>query len=128
MAIRQRNLDALHSVALLAPTVVSAANDTTAVDCSAFDGDVCLILNAAASAAASAMEVKLQHGDESNGSDAVDVPGGAFATLADADSHQKVVVSKDDLKKYLRLSFHTETGTYSAAVAVSAVGMKRRIP
>ena len=50
MAIRQRNLEALHSVTMLAPTTVSAANDTTAIDCSAFDGDVCLILTAPASA------------------------------------------------------------------------------
>lgn len=128
MAIRQRNLEALHSVTMLAPTTVSAANDTAAIDCSAFDGDVCLILTAPASAAASGMKVKVQAGEASNGSDAADVTGGAFPGLAAASYHQQLVLSKDELPSRLRLRFFDETGTYSAAVSCVAVGIKKSRP
>lgn len=126
MAIRQRNLEALHSVTILAPTTVSAANNTTAINCHDFDGDVCLILTAPASAAGSAMKVKVQAGDASDGSDAVDVTGGAFPDLAVAAYHNRLVISKDDLPSRLRLSFFDETGTYSAVVSCVAVGIKNR--
>lgn len=126
MAVRQHNLDALHSVTMLAPTVVSAANDTTAVDLSDFDGDVLLILEAAGSGAGNTMEVKVQAGDESNGSDAADVTGGAFTQLGENASHQALRIKKQDLGHYVRLSFHTEGGTYSAAVSCVAVGVKNR--
>ncbi len=128
MAIRQRNLEALHSVTILAPTTVSAANDTTAIDCSAFDGDVCLIMTAPASASATAMKVKVQAGEASDGSDAVDVVGGAFPDLATTAYHNRLVISKDDLPSWLRLSFFDETGTYSAAVSCVAVGIKKYRP
>jgi hypothetical protein len=128
MAIRQRNLEALHSVTILAPTTVTEANNTTTVDCSAFDGDVCLILTATASAASTAMKVKVQAGEASNGSDAVDATGGAFPDLADAAYHQRLVLTKDDLPSRLRLSFFTETGTYSAVVTCVAVGIKKSRP
>ena len=125
MAIRQRNLEALHSVTILAPTTVSAANNTTAIDCSAFDGDVCLIMTAPASASATAMRVKVQAGEASDGSDATDVAGGAFPDLATTAYHNRLVISKDDLPSWLRLSFFDETGTYSAAVSCVAVGIKK---
>ena len=128
MAIRQRNLEALHSVTMLAPTTVSAANDTTAIDCSAFDGDVCLILTAPASASATAMKVKVQAGEASDGSNAADVTGGAFPDLAAAAYHTRLVLSKDELPSWLRLRFFYETGTYSAAVSCVAVGIKKSRP
>ena len=128
MAIRQRNLEALHSVTLLAPTTVSAANDTAAIDCSAFDGDVCLILTAPASAAGTAMKVKVQAGSLADGSDAEDVTGGVFPDLATAAYHQRLVLSKDDLPARLRLRFFDETSTYSAAVSCVAVGIKKYRP
>ena len=128
MAIRQRNLEALHSVTMLAPTTVSAANDTTAIDCSAFDGDVCLILTAPASASATAMKVNVQAGEASDGSDAADVTGGAFPDLAAAAYHTRLVLSKDELPSRLRLRFFDETGTYSAAVSCVAVGIKKSRP
>lgn len=126
--IRQRNLDALHSVTILAPTQVTTANNTTAIDCSAFDGDVCLILTATASGASTGMKVKIQHGDASNGSDAQDATGGSFVDLGATAYHQRIAVSKDDLGKFLRLSFHTETGAYDAVVSCVAVGVKKTRP
>lgn len=126
--IRQRNLEALHSVTMLEPIQVTAATNTTAVDLSGFDGDVCLVLSATASAANTGMKVKVQHGNQSNGSDAADVTGGAFVDLGATAYHNRVVVSKDDLGKFLRLSFHTETGAYDAHVSCVAVGVKNRRP
>lgn len=125
MAIQPRGLEALSAVEVLAPTVVSAANNTTAVDLSGIDGDVLFVLSAAASAGGTGMKVKIQSGAESNGSDAADVTGGAFADLADAAVVQKISVPRDELGKYFRLAFTDETGTYSAAVSCVALGGAR---
>lgn len=125
MAIQPRALEALSAVTVLAPTVVSTNNETTAVDLGGIDGDALIVLSAAASAGATAIDVKLQHGNESDGSDAVDVPGGAFTTLADAVSLQKISIPRDELGRYLRLSFTDEVSTYSAAVSVVALGSAR---
>ncbi|MEO1003542.1 MAG: hypothetical protein AAFX65_10590 [Cyanobacteria bacterium J06638_7] len=126
MAVRSRNLDALTTVEVLAPTAVTAAVDTTAVDLSAFDDDVLLVLQAAGSGAGNTMQCKVQHGDESNGSDAEDVAGAVFPELGENAYCEGLRIKKGDLKKYIRLSFHTEGGTYSAAASCTAVGLLPR--
>lgn len=125
MAIQPRALEALSAVTVLAPTVVSTENETTAVDLLGIDGDALIVLSAAASAGSTAIDVKLQHGNLANGTDAVDVPGGAFTTLAAVASLQKISIPRDELGRYVRLSFTDEVSTYSAAVSVVALGSAR---
>lgn len=125
MTIQPRGLEALNEFSILAPTTVSAANDTTAVDLSGIDGDALFLLSYAASAGATGISVKLQHGNLANGSDAADVPNGAFTDLADAAGVQALSVDRSELGKYFRLSFTDEVGTYSAAVSCVAVGCAR---
>jgi hypothetical protein len=110
---------------VLAPIVRDANGETTAVDLSGIDGDALIVLSAAASAEGTSINVKLQHGNLANGTDAVDVPGGAFTTLANAASLQKISIPRDELGKYVRLSFTGEVSTYSAAVSVVALGSAR---
>jgi hypothetical protein len=116
-------MEALSAFTILAPTVVSAANDTTAVDLSGIDGDALIVLSAAASAASSSMAVAVQAGDASNGSDAETVA--TFTALADAASLQTVSIPRDELGRYVRLRFSGETGTFSAAVSCVALGGAR---
>ena len=125
MAIQPRAMEALSVFSILAPTVVTAANNTTAVDLSGIDGDALLVLSYAASAGATGMSVKIQSGDASNGSDAADVAGGAYTALADAAGVQKISIPRDELGKYVRLAFTDEVGTYSAAVSCVAIGGAR---
>ena len=125
MAIELRALEQLQAYSILVPTTVSTNNNTTAVDVSGVDGDLLLLLYAAASAESTSIKVKVQSGNASDGSDAADVSGGAFADLADAAALQKLSIPRDELGKYIRLAFTDESGTFSASVSCFAVGGAR---
>jgi hypothetical protein len=125
MAIQQRNLEQLQQFLILAPTTVATNNNTTAVDVGSVDGDLLLLLYAAAGGADQTIKVKVQAGNESDGSDADDVPGGAFATLTNTAGLQKLTIPREEVGKYVRLAFTEKTATYSASVVVTAVGAAR---
>ena len=125
MAIQPRALEQLQPYTVLAPTTVSTNNNTTAVDASGVDGDLLLLLYAAAGGADQTIKVKVQAGNESDGSDAADVPGGAFATLTNTAGLQKISIPRDQVGKYVRLAFTDKTSTYSATVTCLAVGGAR---
>jgi hypothetical protein len=124
MAIQQRNLEQLQTFTILSPVVVATDNNTTGVDLSGIDGDALFILNAAASGgAAEIIKVKLQHAPAVGG-DYVDVPGGAFSTLANVAGQQKIAVPREELDGFFRLSF-TDRASFSAAVSCVAIGAAR---
>lgn len=125
MAIQPRALEQLQPYTVLAPTTVSTNNNTTAVDVSGVDGDLLLLLYAAAGGATHTMKVKVQSGNASDGSDAADVAGGAFTDLADAAVLQKLSIPRDQVGKYVRLAFTDKGGNYSATVTCLAVGGAR---
>jgi hypothetical protein len=125
MAIQQRNLEQLQQFLILALTTVATNNNTTAVDVGSVDGDLLLLLYAAAGGADQTIKVKVQAGNESDGSDAADVPGGAFATLTNTAGLQKLTIPREEVGKYVRLAFTEKTATYSASVVVTAVGAAR---
>lgn len=125
MAIELRALEQLQAYTILAPATRDATGNTTAVDVSGVDGDLLLLLYAAASASSTALKVKVQSGNASDGSDATDVPGGAFADLGSTAALQKLSIPRDQVGKFVRLAFTDETGSYSATVACLAVGGAR---
>jgi hypothetical protein len=125
MAIELRALEQLQAFTILAPATRDAAGNTTAVDVSAVDGDLLLLLYAAASASSTALKVKVQSGNASDGSDAADVPGGAFTDLGSTAALQKLSIPRDQVGKFVRLAFTDETGSYSATVSCFAVGGAR---
>ena len=125
MAIQPRALEQLQAFTILAPATRDAVGNTTAVDVSAVDGDLLLLLYAAASANNTALKVKVQSGNASDGSDAADVTGGAFTDLGSTAALQKLSIPRDQVGKYVRLAFTDETGSYSATVACFAVGGAR---
>ena len=125
MAIELRALEQLQAYTILAPATRDANGNTTAVDVSGVDGDLLLLLYAAASAGSTSIKAKVQSGNASDGSDAADVTGGAFADLADAAALQKLSIPRDQVGKYVRLAFTDESGNYSATVSCFAVGGAR---
>ena len=125
MAIELRALEQLQAFSILIPTTVNTDNNTTAVDVSGVDGDLLLLLYAAAGGADQTIKVKVQAGNLANGSDAVDVPGGAFATLTNTAGLQKLSIPRDQVGKYVRLAFTDKTSTFEASVTCLAVGGAR---
>lgn len=127
MAIQPRALEQLQAFTILAPTTVSTNNDTTAVNVSAVDGDLLLLLYAAAGGADQTIAVKVQHSTAASGAAWVDVPSGAFATLTNTAGLQKLSIPRDEVGGFIRLSFTGKTLTYSATVSVVAVGGARYV-
>lgn len=125
MAIQLRALEQLQAFTILAPATVSTNNDTTAVNVSAVDGDLLLLLYAAAGGADQTIAVKVQHSTAASGAAWVDVPSGAFATLTNTAGLQKLSIPRDEVGGFIRLSFTGKTSTYSATVSVVAVGGAR---
>jgi hypothetical protein len=126
VAIQLRALEQLQAFTILAPATVSTNNDTTAVNVSAVDGDLLLLLlYAAAGGADQTIAVKVQHSTAASGAAWVDVPSGAFATLTNTAGLQKLSIPRDEVGGFIRLSFTGKTSTYSATVSVVAVGGAR---
>lgn len=124
MAVQPRNLEALTTLSVLAPTTVDAANNTTGVDLSSIDGDALLVLSATASAADTGIKVKVQSSATQNGTYA-DVSGAAFTDLGASAAVRTVTVPREELGAWYRLAFTNETGTFSAVVSCVAIGSKR---
>ena len=127
MAIQPRALEQLQAFTILAPATVSTNNDTTAVNVSAVDGDLLLLLYAAAGGADQTIAVKVQHSTAASGAAWVDVPSGVFATLTNTAGLQKLSIPRDEVGGFIRLSFTGKTSTYSATVSVVAVGGARYV-
>jgi hypothetical protein len=125
MAIQPRGLEQLQPFTILAPATVSTNNDTTAVNVSAVDGDLLLLLYAAAGGADQTIDVKVQHSTAASGQPWVDVPNGAFAMLTNTAGIQKLSIARDEVGGFVRLSFTGKTSTYSATVSVVGVGPAR---
>jgi hypothetical protein len=125
MAIELRALEQLQAFTILAPATRDAAGNTTAVAVSSVDGDLRLLLTSTASASNTAIKVKVQAGNASDGSDATDVPGGAFTDLGSTAALQKLSIPRSQVGKFVRLAFTDETGSFSATVTCVAVGGAR---
>jgi hypothetical protein len=126
VSIQPRGLEQLQVISIRTPATLDAAANTTGVDLSGIDGDAMFILHAGSSAAASGMKAKLQHADTVDGTYA-DVTGGGFSDLGPDASVQKVSVDRSEGRKFYRVSFHTETGTYSSVVGCSVIGPARYV-
>jgi hypothetical protein len=124
MAIQPRALEQLQLINIRTPAQLDAAASTTGIDLGAIDGDALFILHAGASASATGIKAKLQHADTVDG-EYSDVPGGAFADLVPAASAQKLSVDRSVNKKFFRVNFNTETGSYDALVGCSVIGPAR---
>ena len=104
----------------------TAAATGTAVDISEYEGYL-IVTSQVGVVTAGSIAGKLQHGDESNGSDAADITGATFTTVTTSNDPktETIVIKVDGLKKYLRYLGTITTGP--AVVGVSAVGVKKYV-
>lgn len=124
MALSQRNLEALQTFAAFAPATVTAVTAATSVDLLGYDGDVVFVMHATAAGEGYALKVRLEHSDES-AANFTAITGGEFADIGNAAYLNKVTISKDDVKRYVRVNIYEETGTASSIVSVVGVGVKK---
>jgi hypothetical protein len=124
MALNQRNFEALQHFSAYAPATVTAVGTGTGVDLMGYDGDVVFVMQATAAGASAGFAVRLEHSDAS-GSGYEAITGGAFADIGNAAYLGSVAISKDDVKRYVRVNIHTETGTASSVISVTGFGVKK---
>lgn len=132
MTILAQGLEKLEHFAL-APTASRATNlDGTAVDLRDYDGDVVLILDVAAGGTSTCTVTLHDSADNSSFAaasaaftrDGVAQAAGtvAFAQVSTSASKQTIVVSKDGLRRYVKV-VSAEAGTH--VYSVNGVGVKK---
>ena len=125
MALSQRNFEALQHFAAYAPATVTATGAATSVDLLGYDGDVVFVMQATAAGAATAFKVRMEHSDTTDAGDFTAITGGAFTDIGNAAYVGSVAISKDDVKRYLRVNIYEETGTASSIISVTGLGVKK---
>jgi hypothetical protein len=124
MALSQRNFEALQHFAAYAPATVTATGAATSVDLLGYDGDVVFVLQATAAGSGNALKVRLEESDES-AANFTAITGGGFTDIGNAAALSSVAISKDDVKRYVRVNIFEETGTASSIVSVTGFGVKK---
>lgn len=110
---------------LLPPASQGAgAVNGTAVDISAYQGTLKVILDGATGGTGT-LDVKIQTGDQSNGSDAADVSGAAFPQITTTGGKLALALDTRGCKKYIRAV--STVGTGPQVRACIAVGQKQVI-
>lgn len=129
MAIQQRNMEALVHFPL-APTAVRTATftgeTTNIADLRALDGDIQIIMDSSVVVGAGSQQCAIQHSNTTVDGDFVAiVPAATFtAVTSAAASKQVMTLSKDDLRRYIRV-VGTVTGTASASYSVNGYGVNK---
>lgn len=125
MAILRQALDKLDLVNLHATAARTATGSATGVDVQAYDGDLVLVLDSAAGTGTTpTLAVTVEHSD-ALGSGYAAITGAAFTTVTTTASQQKLVISKDEAKRYVRVTYTIGGSTPSFTFSVNAVGVKK---
>jgi hypothetical protein len=118
-------LPALHVTSLFPNAVVTVTAVGSALDISDYEGNITVVLDAAAGGSGVVIASKVTHCATSGGSYA-DVTGGGFTTTsANTASKQSITFNADEVEKFLKISFTVTGGTGAGGVAVSVVGVKK---
>jgi hypothetical protein len=124
MALNQRNFEALQEFAALAPATVTATGAGSGIDLMGYDGDVVFVMHATAAGASAGFKVRLEESDES-AANFTAITGGGFTDIGNAAYVGKVAISKDDVKRYVRVNVYEEVGTASSIISVVGLGVKK---
>jgi hypothetical protein len=125
MAILRQALDKLDLVNLHATAARTATGNATGVDVQAYDGDIVLVLDSAAGTGTTpTLDVKIQSADTLGGTYG-DITGATFTQVTTSASQQKLVISKDEAKRFLRVVYTVGGSTPSFTFSVNGVGAKK---
>jgi hypothetical protein len=125
MAILCQALDKFEALNFHPTTARTATGSGTGVDLQQYDGDLVLLLDSAAgSGTTPTMTVTVEHSD-SLGSGYSAISGAAFTQVTTTASQQKLVISKDESRRYVRVTYTIGGTSPSFTFSVNAVGVKK---
>lgn len=125
MAILRQALDKLDFVNLHATAARTATGSATGVDLQQYDGDLVLVLDCAAGTGSSpTLDVTIEHSD-ALGSGYTAISGAAFTRVTTSAAQQRLVISKDEARRYVRVTYTIGGSTPSFTFSVNGVGAKK---
>jgi hypothetical protein len=125
MAILRQALDKLEAVNFHATAARTATGSATGVDMQQYDGDFVLILDSAAGTGTSpTLDVTVEHSDTLGGTYTA-ISGAAFTRVINAASHQRLVISKDEARRFVRVTYTIGGSTPSFTFSVNGVGVRK---
>lgn len=125
MALIQQALDKLEVLNLHATAARTSTGSATGLDLQQYDGEVVLVLDSAAGTGTTpTLDVTIEHSD-ALGSGYTAISGAAFTRVTTTASQQKLVVSKDEAKRYVRVTYTIGGSTPSFTFSVNGVGVKK---
>ena len=133
----QNVMDVITPIAIAALAVVTATGNTTGVDLlgaasanpsatTNYEGQMAFMLNGINNSGTTpTLAAKLQDSDDN--SSFADVVGGGFAgmTTTNVNGLQKVVVSRENLRRYVRIAFTAGGTSPNYTVGVTALAIKK---
>lgn len=125
MAIIQQALDKFELLSFHPTAARTATGNGTGVDMQTYDGDVVLVLDSAAGTGTTpTLAITVEHSDVS-GSGYTAISGAAFTTVTTTASQQELVISKDEAKRYVRVTYTLGGTTPSFTFSVNGLGVKK---
>lgn len=125
MTILRQALDKLQLTAFHPTAARTATGNGTGIDVQTMDGDLYLILDSAAgSGTTPTLDIKLQSSDTSGGT-YTDITGATFTQVTATASQQSITISKDEVRRWIRVVYTISGTTPSFTFSVNAVGVKK---
>jgi hypothetical protein len=125
MPILQQALDKFELLSFHPTAARTSTGNGTGVDMQTYDGDLVLVLDSAAGTGTTpTLAITVEHSDAS-GSGYTAISGAAFTTVTTTASQQKLVISKDEAKRYVRVTYTLGGTTPSFTFSVNGVGVKK---
>lgn len=125
MAILRQALDKLEFATFHATAARTATGSATGIDMQQYDGDFVLILDSAAGTGTTPTLAVTVESSDALGSGYAAITGAAFTTVTTTASQQKLVISKDEAKRYIRVTYTIGGSTPSFTFSVNGVGVKK---
>jgi hypothetical protein len=124
MGLIQQGLEKLELIAGHPTAARTATGQTSGIDLQQYDGDVVFVLDSAAGTGTSpTMDVTIE--DSADNSSFAAITGAAFTQVVDAASAQKLVISKDEARRYVRVKYTIAGTSPSFTFSVNGIGVKK---
>lgn len=125
MTILRQALDKLQLSALHPTAARTATGSGTGIDMQARDGDLYLVLDSAAGTGTTpTLAVTVESSDTLGGAYTA-ISGAAFTTVTTTASQQSLVISKDEARRFVRVTYTIGGTTPSFTFSVNAVGVNK---
>lgn len=127
MPISRRNLEALVLTSGHPTAARTSTGTSSAIDLVDYDGDVVVILDSGAGGGTSpTLDVTITTSDASGGTYAA-ITGAAFTQVVGTASQQKLAISKDDAKRYVKVAYAIGGTSPSFTFSANVIGAKKYI-